>query len=63
MFSYNPLGNFFQKSQCQKTEWDDPLGFFNIHSVAKYQKLKGDPLGKKYSKKSNNPKKLKMGTL
>ena len=28
----------------------DPLGFFNIHSVAKHQKkCKGDPLGKTFS--------------
>ena len=27
-------------SQCRKTEGGDPLGFFNIHSVAKHQKLK-----------------------
>ena len=25
----------------------DPLGFFNIYSVAKQQKMKGDSLGKK----------------
>ena len=30
-----------------------PLGFFNIHSVAKYQKMKGDPL-KNFEKKSHN---------
>ena len=30
---------FWKKvSQCQKTERGDPLGFFNIHSVAKHQK-------------------------
>ena len=28
-------------SQCQKTERGDPLGFFNIHSVAKHQKIEG----------------------
>ena len=26
-------------SQCRKTEWGDSLGFFNIHSVAKHQKI------------------------
>ena len=32
----------------KKTERGDPLGFSNIHSVAKQQKkLKGDPLRKK----------------
>ena len=36
-------------SQCRKTERGDPLGFFNIHSVAKQQKkLKVVPLGKKF---------------
>ena len=31
--------NFRKKiSQCRKTERGDPLGFFNIHSVAKHQK-------------------------
>ena len=28
-------------SQCRKTERGDPLGFFNIHSVAKRQKIEG----------------------
>ena len=30
--------NFRKVSQCRKTEKGDPLGFFNIHSVAKYQR-------------------------
>ena len=29
---------FEKKSQCRKTERGDPLGFFNIHSVVKYQR-------------------------
>ena len=37
-----PFGEkkFLEKkvSQCRKTERGDPLGFFNIHSVAKHQK-------------------------
>ena len=38
------------------------LGFFNIHSVAKHQQMKGEPLGKNVSKKSVTvPKKLKGG--
>ena len=44
----------------KKTERGDPLGFSNIHSVAKQQKkLKGDPLGKKFfsGKKSHNAEK------
>ena len=36
----------------KKTERGDPLGFFNIHSVAKHQKqCRGDPLEKFFSKK------------
>ena len=35
--------NFLKKvSQCRKTERGDPLGFFNIHSVAKHQKIEGE---------------------
>ena len=41
----------------KKSERRDPLGFFNIHSVAKHQKLKGDPLGKIFRKKVSMPKK------
>ena len=29
-------------SQCQNTERGDHLGFFNIHSVAKHQKIEGE---------------------
>ena len=29
----------------KKTESDDPLGLFNIHSVGKYQKSEGGPFG------------------
>ena len=37
----------------KKTERGDPLGFFNIHSVAKHKKNAGGTLwGKKISKKS-----------
>ena len=36
----------------KKTERGDPLGFFNIHSVAKHQKNAGGPFGEKiFSKK------------
>ena len=31
----------------KKTEREDPLGFFNIHSVAKLQKNEGGPFGGK----------------
>ena len=39
----------------------DPLGFSNIHSVAKQQKkLKGDPLGKKISGKKSRSAEKKL---
>ena len=34
----------------KKTEMGgDPLGFFNIHSVAKHQKIAGGPFGEKFN--------------
>ena len=40
-----PFGEKFflenKVSQCRKTERRDTLGFFNIHSVAKHQKIEG----------------------
>ena len=52
----------------KKTERRNPLGFSNIHSVAKHQKkCRGDPLRKKISKKKSEKnvsqcrKKLKGG--
>ena len=48
----------------KKTERGDPLGFFNIHSVAKHQKnAGGDPLGKKFFRKKSLavPKKNERG--
>ena len=63
----NPLEsskNFREKQKNRifnvKSESRDPLGFFNIRSVAKYQnKLKGGPFEdiKKFSKKSQSRKK------
>ena len=50
----------------KKTERRNPLGFSNIHSVAKHQKNAGGPFeGKKISKKnvSQCRKKLKGGTF
>ena len=46
----------------KKTERGDPLGFFNIHSVAKYQKIERGPFGDFFEKSLTMPKKLK-GTL
>ena len=47
----------------KKTEKGDPLGFFNIHSVGKYQKLKGDlsVIFLFFEKKSHRAKKNLMG--
>ena len=36
---------------AEKTGREDPLGFFNIHSVAKLKKMKGDPLVEKFFRK------------
>ena len=48
----------------KKTERRNPLGFSNIHSVAKHQKMQGDPLRKKSPKKmSRSAEKSKGGTL
>ena len=46
-------GPFYEKkigkspTMPKKTE-RDPLGFFNIHSVGKYQKVEGGPFGQKF---------------
>ena len=54
----------------KKTERRNPLGFSNIHSVAKHQKMQGGPFEeKKFEKKIRKimsrsaEKKLKGGTL
>ena len=55
--------NFRKKvSQCRKTERGDPLGFFNIHSVAKHQKIEGVK-SFIFGKKPQCRKKLKGETL
>ena len=52
--------NLEKKSHnAEKTEREDPLGVFNIHFVAKHQKLKGGPFGEIFFPE----KKLKGGTL
>ena len=51
----------FQQSHSSKNVKGDPLGFFNIHYVAKYfKKLKGGPFGdiEKISKKSHSAEKI-----
>ena len=47
----------------EKTKRGDHLGYFNIHSVAKHQKIEGGPFGEKnfFEKKVTMPKKLKGG--
>ena len=48
----------------KKTEREDPLGFFNIHSVAKLQKIEGGPFRGLFFEKSRPvPKKSKGGTF
>ena len=44
----------------KKTEREDPLGFFNIHSVAKLQKIEGRtlPWGIFCEKKSHSAEKI-----
>ena len=46
----------------KQTEREDPLGFFNIHSVAKLQKI-WELLVEKMKKSRTVPKKSKVGTL
>ena len=47
----------------KKTEKEDPLGFFNIHSVAKHQKKCRGPFGEKIFRKKSLavPKKYERG--
>ena len=48
----------------KKTEREDPLGFFNIHSVAKLQKIEEGPFRGIFFEKSRTvPKKSKGGTF
>ena len=50
-------------SQCRKTERGDPLRFFNIHSVAKHEKIEEKNFFYFREKISQCRKKLKGGTL
>ena len=47
----------------KKTEKENTLGFFNIHSVAKHQNIEGGPFGEFFFEKKshNDEKKLKVG--
>ena len=52
------MKKFRKKSHnAKKTEKENALGFFNIHSVAKHQRIEG---GNFFSKKSLNAKKTGM---
>ena len=47
--SIGEFGTFYEKNpkkshNAEKTEREDHLGVFNIHSVANQKKMKGDPL-------------------
>ena len=60
-------GGLFSEKKSRSAEKNskvDPLGFSNIHSDAKQQKIEGGTLGKKvFSKKSLAVPKMKGGTL
>ena len=45
----------------KKTERENPLRFFNIHSVRKYQKIEGGPFGDFFSKKVSQSRKYSKG--
>ena len=47
----------------KKTKRGDPLGFFNIHYVAKQQKIEEGPFGEKFFRKKSLavPKKIERG--
>ena len=47
----------------KKTERMNPLGVFNVHFVAKHQKIEGGPLGKIFFRKKSltMPKKTERG--
>ena len=54
----------FWKSHNAEKNWKNPLGFFNIHSVAKLQKKWRGPFGEFFPTKSlAMPKKTERGTL
>ena len=47
-------------SQCRKTERGDPLRFFNIHSVAKHEKIEENK-NFHFREKSHNAEKTERG--
>ena len=50
---------------AEKTERVDPLGVFNVHFVAKHQKIEGGPFGENFfpEKSLTMPKKNRKGIL
>ena len=61
MFKYWSIGDPFMKKKLEKsftmpkkTERGDTLGFFNIHSVGKYQKIEGGPFGENFFRKKSH---------
>ena len=44
-----------------KTVTGGPLRFFNIHSVAKYQKIEGGPSASEFFKKIRNGSNMALG--
>ena len=50
---------------AEKTERGDPLGFFNIHSVGKYQKIEEGPFGENFfsEKKVSQSRKILLRKL
>ena len=55
--------NFLKSHNVERLKWD-PLGFFNIHFVAKHPKNAGGPFGEKFRKKGLAvAKKIERGTL
>ena len=60
--NWGPFDEFFFEKKSRNAEKTDRLGFLNIHSVAKLQKIQGGPFGgKKFSKFRTMPKKTERG--
>ena len=63
------VGHFYGKKiekkshNAEKTEREDPFGFFNIHFVAKREKNERGTLWWKKSKSRTMPKKFERGNL
>ena len=66
---YEILKILKKSHNAEKTERGDPLGFFNIHSVGKYQKIEGGFFGgnfffkKKSHRAENTPREYPLAPL